>query len=207
MKSLPKSITKHIIPALLTHSKAEFLKEIDIVKNAHPKAKLVQLDVADGKFVHNTTWGTPAQVKSLHLTVPFEAHLMVQNPEKAYKYWVHAGASRIVFHCETTKDPIFLAKAIKTAGVKPIMAIDPETKIDLEPLILKEIYGILVMGVHPGFGGQTMVAGTMKRIRTLRKKYPRLRIGVDGGVNIKNAQKLLDAGATELVMGSAYFKL
>ncbi len=206
MPILPKNIKKYVIPALLTHSKGEFLRDIQMVKNARPKAKLVQLDVCDGKFVDNTTWGTPNQVKNLDIQMSFEVHLMVKNPEKAYKQWIEAGASRVVFHQEATKDPMSLAKAIKAAGAKPIIALNPDTSIVLEPLILKEIYGILMMGVHPGFGGQPMVGGTIQRVRTLRKKHPRLRIGVDGGVNAKNAQKLLDAGATELIMGSGFFK-
>lgn len=206
MASIPKNPHFLIIPAILSHSRDEFLEKLEIIRKSRPKPKLIQLDVADGKFVDNTTWGTHAQIKALALDIPFEVHLMVNKPEKAYLRWIEAGATRIVFHYEATKDPIVLAKAIKTAGARAIMAINPETKIDLDPLIFKAIHAILVMDIHPGFGGQKMLSGTIQKIRSLRKAYPRLKIEVDGGVNQKNMQKLIDAGANELVMGSAYFK-
>ncbi|MDP2656602.1 MAG: ribulose-phosphate 3-epimerase [bacterium] len=205
MPSNSKKTTFSIIPAILAHSRAEFLEKLEIIRKSSPKPKLLQIDVVDGKFVDNTTWGTPAQIKALQLDIPFEAHLMVNNPEKAYKRWITAGANRVVFHYEATKDPIGLAKGIRIAGAKPIMAINPETNINIDPLIFKVINGILVMDIHPGFGGQKMLPGTFKKIRALRKAHPHLKIEVDGGVNAKNMQKLIDAGANELVIGSAYY--
>src|SRR4029079_12666062 len=114
-------------PSLLVHSKRELLDRLEVIKKAKKGPKLVQIDVADGKFVDNTTWPTPGSMRALGIDIPFEAHLMVKNPGPLAIKWAAVGAKRVIFHIEAAKDPASIAAAIRKAGAKAMLALNPET--------------------------------------------------------------------------------
>jgi ribulose-phosphate 3-epimerase len=201
-----------LVPAILAKNKREFIKKIKMVA---PYVKRVQFDIMDGKFVPNKTWGRPKEIakvwKNLSLKIKFEAHLMVKNNQKWLRPLVKENAERIFFHFESSKNPkaIFdlfgrYNKKFKTKA-KIGMAINPETRVDAIKPYLKFVDSVLVMGVTPGFSGQKFQKIALGKIKQIKKLSPRIEIGVDGGVSLKNAKEILSAGADYLVAASAIF--
>lgn len=192
------------------------------------KVSTVQLDIMDGGFVPAKTWpyrdGDRAFLLKLLAEetglphweeIEYEFDLMVNNPEQLADELVRSGASRIIFHIETLRDPVFTIETLRSTygsphdhatGIEIGLAISIPTPLSaLEPIISK-IDVVQVMGIDPiGVQGATLHKDTLSRIRELRAKYEDLILSVDGGVNLKNAQSLIDAGATRLVSGSAIF--
>ncbi|MDO8571735.1 MAG: ribulose-phosphate 3-epimerase [bacterium] len=195
---------KYIAPAFLVQSKEEFLSKFEYAKKKYDP-KLLHIDVMDGKFVSNTCWCNPNDIKKLTLSTPFEAHLMVLNPEKNILLWKKAGARRIIFHIEATQKPEHVIRAIHRAKMESSLAINPDTPIERIRLLLPLLDGILIMGVNPGFGGQLFQKKVLKKITEIRRVAPKLFIIVDGGVTFRNAPTILKHGARQLVMGSAIF--
>lgn len=193
-----------VIPAILAKSQKEFEEKI---KKIAPHADIIQIDVMDGVFVPNTTWADTDIIEHLHLSVRFEAHLMVENPEAgAIAEWAKAGAFRIIFHIEATKKPEECVKQIKKFHREAGVAINPKTPPAKIKNLLSKIDYVLVMGVTPGFSGQKFQSVALEKIKLLKKIAPNVKIGVDGGVDKKNAKKLYAAGADYLCAASAIFK-
>ncbi|MFH1193743.1 MAG: ribulose-phosphate 3-epimerase [bacterium] len=193
-----------IIPAILAKSQKEFEEKI---KKILPFSDFIQIDVMDGVFVPNTTWADTDVIEHLHLPARFEAHLMVKNPEAGViEEWAKAGAARIIFHIEATKKPEQCIKQIKKYKKEIGIAINPKTPLaKLKPFLKTSDY-VLVMGVTPGFSGQKFQPVALEKIKQLKKIAPRVKIGVDGGVNKTNAKKIYAAGADYLNAASAIFK-
>ncbi|XP_065883293.1 ribulose-phosphate 3-epimerase-like [Dysidea avara] len=171
-------------------------------------ADYLHLDVMDGHFVPNITFGAPL-VKCLRAKVPnafFDMHMMVSEPERWVKDMADAGADQYTFHLEATKDPVALIQLIRQHGMKVGIAIKPGTsEKELLPYI-DQVDMALVMTVEPGFGGQKFMSDMMPKVEFLRQQYPSLDIEVDGGLSPKTIEEAAKAGANMIVSGSAVVK-
>ena len=166
-------------------------------------ADVLHLDVMDGGFVPPITFGD-AFVAALRplVAMPFEAHLMVQNPERQFEAFARAGCSRITFHAEATVHAHRHAQALRAMGVEAGLAINPATPVEAILPIVHEIDLALVMTVNPGYGGQTFLPFTLDKVRRLRAARPDLTIQVDGGVAPNTIREAREAGADLFVVGS-----
>jgi ribulose-phosphate 3-epimerase len=196
-----------IAPSLLSANPACLGEEVQNLQEA--QADLLHFDVMDGHFVPNMTYG-PLVLKGLkkYSHLDFDVHLMVNNPEKFVPWYADAGADIITFHLEATKEPDALLKSIKKYGIKAGISLKPDTNIKLLAKLTEQPDWVLVMGVEPGFGGQTFREDTPKRIAKTREilTHTDLIIEVDGGINLQTAKLCVDAGADILVAGTAVFK-
>ena len=171
----------------------------------------VHIDVMDGHFVPNLTFG-PCVVKSIRkkTNLFFDAHLMVDNPSSLIKDFADAGVDAITFHIEETHFPLRLVKEIKTFGLKVGVSLNPVTPLSSVYNLLPLMDILLIMGVEPGFSGQKFIPFSIDKIQeaeTFRKeKNLHFLISVDGGINQNTAEKVLLSGADVLVMGSFFFK-
>ena len=170
----------------------------------------IHLDVMDGHFVDNLTMG-PVVVESVRArsTLPFHAHLMISRPLAYAERFAEAGSDIIVFHVEADDDPRSVIAEVERAGKRPGIALNPETPADAVLPLLDEVDLLLVMTVHPGWGGQAFIDEVLPKLRSLREEIDRrgleLPIGVDGGVNRDTIGRAHAAGGTVLVTGSALY--
>lgn len=172
-------------------------------------ADYVHLDVMDGHFVENITWGPPV-IGCLrnHVDIFFDCHMMVEKPSD----WVipikNAGGNRYTFHYEAVEKETIedLIKSIQDNGMQVGIALKPNTSIEKVLPFIKMIDMVLIMTVEPGFGGQKFMVNMMGKISTLRLKFENLNIQVDGGLNLETIQYAAKAGANSIVAGSSIFK-
>lgn len=169
-------------------------------------ADYLHLDVMDGNFVPNLTFGHPV-VKCLRKKLPdacFETHMMVVNPEKWIQPMANADVNLYTFHVEPViNDVIKVCRKVREAGMKVGLAIKPGTGIEEVRQYIDHADAILVMTVEPGFGGQKFMSDMMPKVQWLRHNYPLLDIGVDGGVGLNTITACAEAGANMIVSGSA----
>jgi len=196
-----------IAPSLLSANTSILGQEVRLLEDAH--ADLIHFDVMDGHFVPNITYG-PHILKELkkHTNLPFDVHLMVLDPEKFIPWFIDAGANIITFHLEATNQPDKLIKCIQQAHLKAGVTLRPSTDMTLLTQ-LKEVPDlVLVMGVEPGFGGQSFYENTPDRIYKTKQLFAdsRTLIEVDGGITPETAKRCIAAGADILVAGTAVFK-
>ena len=190
---------------------ADFLHLEKDVETVNRHADLFHLDVMDGIFVPNISFGFPViEAIASKATKPLDVHLMIVEPERYVERFAKVGAEMISFHLNATKDPSAVLKQIRSLGLKAGLVINPDIPVeDLFPY-LKEADFILLMSVFAGFGGQKFIETTYERIRTLKAEIERqgltLPIQIDGGVSSENAKALAEAGAEIFVAGSAVFK-
>ena len=170
----------------------------------------IHLDVMDGHFVDNLTMG-PVVVRAVRpaTDLPFHSHLMIDNPLAYAERFADAGSDLVVFHVEAGDDPSAVIEAIERSGKRPGIALNPETPAEAVHAYLDRVDMLLVMTVHPGWGGQSFISEVLPKMRKLRDEIDRrglsVEIGVDGGVNLDTIGRAHSAGGTVMVAGSALF--
>jgi ribulose-phosphate 3-epimerase len=170
----------------------------------------IHLDVMDGHFVDNLTMG-PVVVDAIRpaTDLPFHSHLMIADPLAWVERFADAGSDLVVFHVEAADDPSQVIAAIERAGRRPGIALNPETPAAAVHPFLDQVDLVLVMTVHPGWGGQAFLPEVLPKLRDLRAELDRrelsTEVGVDGGVNLDTIAAAHDAGGTVLVTGSALY--
>ncbi len=193
-----------IAPSLLSCDFAQLESEIRSVEQGG--ADILHLDVMDGHFVPNITFG-PLIVEAVRrlTTLPLDVHLMISEPKRYLKDFVSAGADWVSFHVEADDDPYEVIELGKSMGIKLGVVCNPPTSIeDVFPFI-RDVDFVLVMTVNPGFGGQRFIPDAASKIQVLRECYPELEIEVDGGINEETAHEVRMLGANILVSGSYIF--
>lgn len=198
-----------IAPSILSADFTKLAEEIKSIENSG--ADIIHLDVMDGHFVPNLTFGIPIikQIRTL-TKLPLDVHLMVTNPEEYLTKLGEIGVQYVSFHQETVFHIHRQLSLLKTLGIKAGLAINPGTSIDLIEPVIDILDFVLIMSVNPGFGGQAFIPKSLKKIEKLKSMKnlynPKLEIEVDGGVNNLNSPQLISAGADILVAGSYIFK-
>jgi ribulose-phosphate 3-epimerase len=194
-----------VTPSLLNCDFARMAEELEALKDAGAVA--VHLDVMDGHFVPNLSYGAPVIADWRKRTeFPFDTHLMISDPGRYLDDFVAAGCDVIIFHIEVVPDPRPLLQRIRAAGCEAALALNPPTPFSAIAPYLDEVDAILVMSVMPGFGGQAFEASVLDKVRAARAARPGLRISIDGGIKPTTAADAVAAGAVQLVAGSAVFR-
>ncbi|EEY35904.1 ribulose-phosphate 3-epimerase [Pseudoleptotrichia goodfellowii] len=193
-----------IAPSLLAADFSDLKNEIEKVEKAG--AEYLHLDVMDGTFVPNISFGAPV-ISSIrkHSNLVFDVHLMVENPDRFIKDFVDAGADIITVHVEATKHLNRTVQLIKSYGKKVGISLNPSTPLEMIKHELKNIDMVLIMTVNPGFGGQAFIENMTDKIKELRALDANIDIEVDGGINTETGKKVKESGANILVAGSYIF--
>lgn len=198
-----------IAPSILSADFANLQKDVEMINQSD--ADWFHVDVMDGVFVPNISFGMPV-VKAIkkHAKKPLDVHLMIVNPDNYITAFKNAGADILTVHYETCIHLNRTIQTIKANGMKAGVSLNPHTPIALLEDIIKDVDVVLIMSVNPGFGGQSFIENTYKKVIQLRdlieKSGSKAKIEVDGGVNLETGKMLLAAGADVLVAGSFVFK-
>ena len=197
-----------IAPSILAADFANLQRDIEMVNNS--EAQWFHLDVMDGVFVPNISFGMPV-IKSIaaHAKKPLDVHLMIIDPDRYIKTFADLGANVLTVHYEACTHLHRSLQAIKAEGMQAGVAINPHTNVSLLEDTIGDIDLVCMMSVNPGFGGQSFIENTYKKVRQLREiieaNGAKTKIEIDGGVTNKNAKQLVAAGANVLVAGSYVF--
>lgn len=198
-----------VAPSLLAADFTKLGEAIDLINRS--EADWLHVDVMDGVFVPNISFGEPVMKPLKKIcTKKFDVHLMVVDPDRYLQYFKDCGADILTVHYEACTHLHRTIGAIKELGMKAAVSLNPHTPVGVLEDVLADLDMVLIMSVNPGFGGQKFIPNTYKKVKQLREMAnelnPDLIIEVDGGVNLYNAPKLVEAGANALVAGSSVFK-
>ena len=202
---LPKAGTIEVVPSILSADFAKLADEIAAIESAG--VSIVHLDVMDGHFVPNITIGPPVVAKlRKYSKLVFDSHLMISEPAKYAECFVEAGADHITFHIEVVDEPAKLIDKLHELGCTAGICLNPETPVEAIKTVAPLCDMVLVMTVHPGFGGQKFIPEAAKKIAQIREIVgPDIRIEVDGGIDPQTAGLVVSYGADTLVAGNAIF--
>jgi ribulose-phosphate 3-epimerase len=192
-------------PSLLSCDFSRVADELAAVRDAGVVA--VHLDVMDGHFVPNLTFGAPLIARWRPTSdLFFDVHLMISDPARYLDDFIAAGADRVIFHIEVVPEPLDLLRAIRAAGCRAALSLNPPTPVEHVLPFVGALDSVLVMSVMPGFGGQVFDHSVLSKVRALRAARADLEIAIDGGINHETAAEATAAGVTDLVAGSAVFR-
>src|SRR3989344_1296120 len=192
-----------IVPAILTNSPDEFK---EMLRVAEPYFSRVNLDIADGVFVPNTTIKGAEELASMHTPLKITVHLMVSKPEDVLRQWLDADIESLIFHLESTNQMDELINKTKTGGKKVGIAINPDTPTEsIMPFVDRADF-IHFMTVVPGFYGSEFKEEVLNKIKNFSQKYPDVEISVDGGIDLTTARMAVESGADILIAGSYFFR-
>lgn len=200
---------KIIAPSLLSADFLHLADDIEMLNDS--QADWFHLDIMDGVFVPNISYGIPVvQAIGKMAKKPLDVHLMIVEPDRYFEKFYEAGADLITFHYEASTHLHRSVQKIKSLGIKAGVVLNPHTPVSVLEDILGDLDVVLLMSVNPGFGGQKFIERTYNKLEKLRNMIDKNGYGtlieVDGGVNTENAPKLFAAGANALVAGNAVFK-
>jgi len=200
---------KKIAPSILSADFSRLAEEVRAVEEAG--ADVIHVDVMDGHFVPNITIG-PLVVQGLKklTSLPLDVHLMIENPERYVEVFAEAGSDWITIHAEVCPNLKRMIRKVRQLNARPGIVLKPATPLKTLFPVLDEIDLVLIMSVNPGFGGQSFIPATLKKIERLRKivdqnQYP-LEIEVDGGLKVENIREVSTAGGDIFVVGTGIFK-
>jgi ribulose-phosphate 3-epimerase len=197
-----------LAPSILSADFSRLGEEIQNIERAG--ADLIHIDVMDGHFVPNITLG-PMILKDLEgkTKLPFDIHLMIENPERFIESFVTVNTQIITVHAEACTHLHRVIQQIRSYGIKAGVSFNPATPLDALEYIMADIDLILIMSVNPGFGGQKFIPSSMEKIRRAKElvlqKNPKIELEIDGGITLENVKAVKDAGVDIVVAGSAIF--
>lgn len=198
-----------LAPSILSADFGNLLESVGQVENAG--VDLLHIDIMDGHFVPSISFG-PIVIRGIKgkTALPFDVHLMIEDPDQYIEEVANAGALYITVHAEACVHLHRTIQSIRSLGAKPAVSLNPASPLSMIEEILPDVDMVLLMSVNPGFGGQSFIESTLDKIRRLRRMIDerglKTEIQIDGGVTLKNARAISEAGATILVAGSAIFK-
>ena len=198
-----------IAPSILAADFANLQRDIEMANNS--EADWFHIDIMDGVFVPNISFGMPVlEAISRHAKKTIDVHLMIVDPDRYIKTFAKLGANILTVHYEACTHLHRTLQAIKAEGMKAGVALNPHTNVDLLEDVINDIDMVCLMSVNPGFGGQSFIENTYSKIKKLKdlisRKNASTLIEIDGGVTDKNARQLVEAGANVLVAGNFVFK-
>lgn len=198
-----------IAPSILAADFAHLSRDVEMLNNSD--ADWIHVDIMDGRFVPNISFGFPVcEAIYRYAKKPLDYHLMIEEPEKYIEAFKNVGANSITVHYEACTHLHRVLQEIKSLGCKAGIAINPHTNVQLLEDVIRDTDLVCIMSVNPGFGGQSFIENTYKKVRILKELITdagaNTLIEIDGGVNAQNAGALIAAGADVLVAGSFVFK-
>lgn len=192
-----------IIPSIFVPDEHTFFNQIRMVDRV---VDMIQLDITDGNFVDATTWAEPEQVSIINQDLKVELHLMVAHPVREMHRWkdVHQ-VKRVLFHAESEDDIEHCIDMAMEHGWMPSLVLNPDTDVDIITPYADHLFGVMLMGVHPGAQGQAYIPETTQRLQAAQEQFPHLYLELDGGVNLQTLEEIIPTGLDAVCPGSAIF--